>query len=348
MRKLRVTLVVIAAVAFSSFAQTPAPAPTPAAAPAAAGRGGRGPGPDPEPQKILLWESGAPGALGTSNADKPSITIYPAGGRGGAHPAVIVAPGGAYRFLSTGGGEGILACYWLNLNGVTGILLRSRVAPYHHPIELEDAQRAIRTVRARASEFGIDASKIGMMGFSAGGHLTATAGTHFDSGDPNAADPIERVSSRPDFLILAYPVISFQPSIAGSDVLHAYASSGLDLLGDSPDAKLLDSLSDELQVTKDTPPTFLAQGTADSLVSVQNSVAMYAALVKAGVPAELHTFQNAGHGFGINPGDPGAAAWPNLLLTWLKERGIITPQPQGPPGGRAGGSGAPNTPLPTR
>src|SRR6185437_8222780 len=121
-------------------------------------------------------------------------------------------------------GEGTLACYWLNLNGITGILLRSRVSPYHYPIELEDAQRAIRLVRSRASEFGIDPNKIGMMGFSAGGHLTATTGTHFDSGDPNAADLVDRASSRPDFLILAYPVISFQPSIAGNDVLHAYAS----------------------------------------------------------------------------------------------------------------------------
>ena len=274
MRKVKVAAALTVIFALGLFAQAPSSAPTPAPQASAAGRGGRGPAPNPEPQKILLWENGAPGALGTTDADKPNITIYPVGGRGGARPAVIVAPGGAYRFLSTGGGEGTPACYWLNLNGITGILLRSRVSPYHYPIELEDAQRAIRLVRSRASEFGIDPNKIGMMGFSAGGHLTATAGTHFDSGDPNAADLVDRASSRPDFLILAYPVISFQPSIAGNDVLHAYASSGLGLLGDNPDPKLLDNLSDELQVTKDTPPTFLVQGTADTLVSVQNSVAM--------------------------------------------------------------------------
>jgi acetyl esterase/lipase len=289
---------------------------------------GRGPAPDPEPTKILLWDNGAPGALGTSDADKPSVTLYTLPARGVPRPAVIVAPGGAYRFLSTGGGEGVLACYWLNLNGIDAALLRYRVTPYHYPIELDDAQRAIRLVRARAAEFGIDPDKIGMMGFSAGGHLTATAATHFDSGEPGAADSIDRVSDRLDFMILAYPVISFQPSIAGSDVLHAYAASGLNLLGANPDPKLLTNLSDELQVTKDTPPAFIVQGTADRLVSVQNSVAFYAALVKAGVPAELHTFQNAQHGFGINPADPEASVWSSLLLNWLKARGIVTPPPQ--------------------
>src|SRR6185369_12924281 len=171
------------------------------------------PAPPPaSPQEILLWESGAPGALGQTDADKPSITVYRAP-RGSNGTAIVVAPGGGYANLATEH-EGRQEAYWFNAMGITAFVLRYRLGPrYHHPIELGDSQRAIRTVRARAPEFNLIPDRIGMMGFSAGGHLTSTAGTHFDAGKPAAADPIERVRSRPDFMILGYPVISFDPAV---------------------------------------------------------------------------------------------------------------------------------------
>src|SRR3954463_4797556 len=173
--------------------------------------------PPASPQEILLWENGAPGALGQADTDKPTITAYRAP-RGSSGTAIIVAPGGGYGALAMEH-EGRQWAYWYNAMGITAFVLKYRLGPrYHHPIELGDAQRAIRTVRARAAEFSILPDRIGMMGFSAGGHLTSTAGTHFDAGKPDASDQIERVSSRPDFLILGYPVVSFDPAImhAGS------------------------------------------------------------------------------------------------------------------------------------
>jgi len=287
------------------------------------GRGGRG-NVSAGPQEIPLWENGAPGALGNADVDKPTITAYRAGGRGAPGACVIIAPGGGYFMLSMES-EGRQEAYWFNAMGITAFVLKYRIAPYHYPIELEDAKRAIRLVRSRASDFGVDPTKIGMMGFSAGGHLTATAGTHFDAGNPDTSDPVERVSSRPDFMILAYPVISFQQSVVGNpNVLAAYAGSGKNLLGDNPEPRLLRDLSDELQVTAQTPPTFLVHGTADRLVSVENSVQFYLALRKAGVPAELHTFENGQHGFGMDLRDPAVGEWPTLLINWLRGRGLLT------------------------
>lgn len=273
---------------------------------------------------IPLWENGAPGATGDTDADKPTLTLFRAAGAG-PHAAVIIAPGGSYAHLSMTY-EGRDVATWMNSVGVTAFVLRYRLTPYHYPIELQDAQRAIRLVRTRASEFGIDPARLGMMGFSAGGHLTATAGTHFDAGNPSAPDPIDRTSSRPDFLILAYPVISFQASVLGtSDVLRANGSSGRNLLGDNPDPKLLDNLSDETQVTAQTPPTFLYHSSSDKTVPVASSVAFYLALRKAGVPAELHTFENGAHGGGLALGDPARGMWPTLLVNWMRGRGIIGP-----------------------
>src|SRR6185437_10750072 len=202
-----------------------------------------------EPQTMPLWEQGAPGALGRADEDKPTITLYKAYGSG-IRTAVIVAPGGAYAHLASNH-EGRQVANWLNALGVTAFVLKYRLGPkYHHPIELEDAQRAIRLVRSRAEEFGIAPDRVGMMGFSAGGHLASTAGTHFDSGKSGASDPIDRVSSRPDFLILGYPVITMQGP-------YAHNGSVRNLLGDNPDPKLLEELSNELHVTAQTPPTFL-------------------------------------------------------------------------------------------
>ena len=268
------------------------------------------------PQEILLWENGAPGALGQADTDKPTITAYRAP-RASSGTAVIVAPGGGYGGLATEH-EGRQEAYWFNAMGITSFVLKYRLGPrYHHPIELGDAQRAIRTVRARATEFNVIPDRIGMMGFSAGGHLTATAGTHFDAGTADATDPIERVSSRPDFLILGYPVISFDPAVA-------HAGSVKNLLGDNPEPKLIEDLSNDLRVTAQTPPTFLFHTTNDNGVPVENSVRFYLALRKARVPAEMHLFENGPHGVGMALNDPALSVWPSLLMNWLRARGLLT------------------------
>jgi acetyl esterase/lipase len=267
------------------------------------------------PREILLWQHGAPGALGNADADKPGITIYPASRRANG-TAVIVAPGGSYSNLAIDH-EGRQVASWFNAMGVTAFVLKYRLGPrYHHPIELGDAQRAIRLVRARAQEFGIAPGRIGMMGLSAGGHLTATAGARFDDGVRDAADAVDRASSRPDFLILAYPVISFDPEIA-------HAGSVRNLLGESPDRKLLDDLSAELHVSDRTPPTFLFHTTADASVPVENSIRFYLALRKARVPAEMHVFENGPHGIGLALEDAALATWPTLLANWLRAKGLL-------------------------
>lgn len=267
------------------------------------------------PVEIPLWENGAPGALGTTDADKPTLTIYRAS-RAAVGTAIIVAPGGGYGALAMDH-EGRQVAAFFNAMGITAVVLKYRLGPrYHHPLQLGDAKRAVRTVRARAEELGVSTDRIGMMGFSAGGHLTATAGTHFDAGKPEDADPVERLSSRPDFLILAYPVISFDPSIA-------HMGSMRNLLGEKPDPKLVEDLSNELQVTAQTPPTFLFHTTADTGVPAENSVRFYLALRKAKVAAEMHVFENGPHGVGLALGDPALSAWPGLLTNWLRGRGLL-------------------------
>jgi acetyl esterase/lipase len=268
------------------------------------------------PQEIALWENGAPGALGQADTDKPTLTIYPAP-RGNSGTAIIVAPGGGYGALATEH-EGRQFAYWFNAMGVNAFVLKYRLGPrYHHPIELGDAQRAIRIVRARAKEFGVAPDRIGMIGFSAGGHLASTAATHFDAGKPDAADPIDRAGSRPDFLILGYPVISFDPAVA-------HAGSVRNLLGNNPDPKLIEDLSNDLRVTPETPPTFLFHTTNDNGVPVENSVRFFLALRKAKVPAEMHLFENGPHGVGMALSDPALSAWPPLLMNWLRARGLLT------------------------
>jgi acetyl esterase/lipase len=272
--------------------------------------------PPPSPQEILLWENGAPGALGKADTDTPTITAYRAP-RGSSGTAIIVAPGGGYGALAIEH-EGRQWAYWYNAMGITAFVLKYRLGPrYHHPIELGDAQRAIRTVRARATEFNIVPDRIGMMGFSAGGHLTSTAGTHFDAGKAESPDPIERAGSRPDFLILGYPVISFDPAVT-------HAGSLRNLLGENPDPKLVENLSNDLQVTAQTPPTFIFHTTNDNGVPVENSVRFYLALRKAKVPVEMHLFENGPHGVGMALSDPSLGAWPNLLMNWLRARGLLT------------------------
>jgi acetyl esterase/lipase len=267
------------------------------------------------PKADLLWPGGAPGAQGTEDIDQPSLAPYLAPAGRGTGTAVIVCPGGGYGGLSMDK-EGDQIAKWLNSLGVTAFVLKYRLGPkYHHPVELGDAQRAIRTVRSKAPEYRLLPDRIGIMGFSAGGHLASTAGTHFDAGDASAADPIDRLSSRPDFLVLCYPVISFGP--------FAHQGSKRNLLGENPDPKLVESLSNETQVTAQTPPTFLFHTTTDAAVPVENSVMFYAALRKAGVPAELHIYERGPHGVGLAQTDEALSSWPARLADWLRVHGLL-------------------------
>jgi acetyl esterase/lipase len=267
-------------------------------------------GPAPE----LLWPNGAPGALGSANEDKPSITPYLAKPPNGT--AVIVCPGGGYQNLAMDH-EGVQIAKWLNSLGISAFVLQYRLGPkYHHPAMIEDAQRAIRTVRTHAAALHIQPDRIGIWGFSAGGHLASTAATHFDAGDPDAADPIDRSGSRPDSAILAYAVISLNSE-------YAHAGSRTNLLGKTPDPKLVDEFSNDQRVTPQTPPTFLFHTSADTAVPAENSVRFYLALRKAGVPAEMHIFQNGPHGVGLAPTDATLSAWSGLLANWLRERGLL-------------------------
>ena len=203
--------------------------------------------------------------------------------------------------------------------GITAFVAKYRLGPrYRHPIELGDALRAIRTVRSRASEFGVSPDRIGVMGFSAGGHLVSTAATHFDAGDPAAVDPIDRAGSRPDFLILGYPVISFDPAIT-------HAGSVRNLLGENPDPRLIEDLSNDLRVTARTPPTFLFHTANDSAVPVENSVRFFLALRKAGVPAEMHVFENGPHGVGMGLRRSGARAVALVARRVAARERLLTP-----------------------
>jgi enterochelin esterase family protein len=268
------------------------------------------------PQEYLLWPQAAPGAVGDERADRPTLTRYipPADKATGA--AVVVCPGGGYGALADDH-EGRQVARWLNSTGVTAFVLKYRIAPrYHHPAPIQDAQHALRTVRAQANEWHVDPGRIGIWGFSAGGHLASTAGTHFDAGKPDAEDPIERVSCRPDFLILAYPVITFtEPTTHGG--------SRHNLLGPDFDPKLALELSNEKQVTAQTPPTFLFHTDADKGVVPENSVLFYLALRRGGVPAELHIYEKGAHGVGLAPKDAILSSWPERLAAWMKGRGLL-------------------------
>jgi acetyl esterase/lipase len=269
-----------------------------------------------EPQTIPLWTGRAPGALGDADEDIPTLTVYMPPNTTGPMTAVVVAPGGSYLHLSMNL-EGRAPANYLNTLGVAALVLKYRLGPkYHHPIELGDAQRAIRTVRARATEWHVASDRIGIMGFSAGGHLASTASTHFDGGDASATDPIDRAGSRPDFAILCYPVITLTEA-------WTHQGSKTALLGPNPDPALARSLSNETQVTAATPPTFLFHTNADTTVPVENSVQYFLALRRAGVPAELHVLKDGGHGVGLAMQDPALSEWPRLLANWLRASGLV-------------------------
>jgi len=268
-----------------------------------------------EGNEIPLWPQEAPGAKGNEPIDRPTILLsLPSAEK--PTPAVVVCPGGGYTVLAMDH-EGRQVAEWLNNLGIAAFVLKYRLAPrYHYPAPLLDAQRALRYVRANAKLYNLNPHEVGIMGFSAGGHLAALAATHFDEGKPSAADAIDRESSRPDFLVLGYPVIS-----CTAPFLHAWSCK--QLLGDHPDPKLAELVSNEKQVTPKTPPTFLFHTNDDDGVSPENSVAFYLALRKAGVPAELHIYEHGAHGVGLAPQDPVLSSWPKRLEDWFRVRGLL-------------------------
>jgi acetyl esterase/lipase len=267
-------------------------------------------------QIIPLWSGAAPGAQGADDKDIPTITVYlprttPAG-----MSAVIVCPGGGYTNLAMNH-EGRQVANFLNSQGIIAFVLKYRLGPkYHHPVELGDAQRAIRMLRSNAPAWHIAADRIGILGFSAGGHLAMSASTHFDAGQTGAADPIDRVSSRPDFSVLGYPVISLAEPWTHQGSKNA-------LLGPNPDPELVRSLSGEQAVTKETPPTFIFQTNADTTVPAENATYYFLALRKAGIPAEMHVFEKGPHGVGLAMDDPALSEWSKLLTNWLRVHAII-------------------------
>lgn len=261
-------------------------------------------------ESILLWEGGAPGALGTLPEDKPTLELYPVANSGG---TVVVCPGGGYQGLAPHEAEPI--AQWLNAEGISAVVLRYRLGPrYHHPAPLDDALRAIRTVRARGAGWGMGTGRVGILGFSAGGHLTSTAGTHWVPERPDAEDPLDRPSSRPDAMVLIYPVISLQR--------RPHMGSVHNLLGNPPSEELVRVLSSEDQVTETTPPAFLVHGMDDAGVPVEHSLLFLAALRARGVGCEALLYQHGAHGFGLGGDDAHLSRWPALCGEWLRAQGF--------------------------
>ena len=261
---------------------------------------------------VPLWPDGAPGALGTNANDIPTLTAYLPDAANTTGAAMVICPGGAYMHLAPH--EGNDYALWLNQHGVTCFVLKYRLGTsgYRHPAMLNDASRAVRWVRAHADEFKVDAHRVGIMGSSAGGHLAATLLTHFDAGDANAADAIERQGSRPDLGVLCYPVISMGE--------FTHKGSKESLLGKNPDPELVKLLSNELQVTTNTPPCFLWTTFEDTAVPIENTLLFAAALQKNHVPFDLHVYQKGGHGMGLKDKPPFANPhpWAGDCLFWLK------------------------------
>ena len=263
---------------------------------------------------IVLWPGGAPLAAGQEPADAPTLTPYFPLSEKATGAAVIICPGGGYGHLADHEGEPV--AQWLNTLGVTAFVLKYRLGPrYQQPAPLLDAQRAIRLVRSRAKEWNIDTERVGILGFSAGGHLASTAGTHYDAGDPGAADPIERISCKPSLMILIYPVITMGE--------FTHGGSKKNLLGDNPTPEFVALYSNEKQVTKDTPPAFLVHTMNDSAVPVENSLNFVSALRKVNVPFELHLYERGPHGFGLGRDNPAVTSWPARCADWLKIRGFV-------------------------
>ena len=266
---------------------------------------------------IPLWPDGAPGALGASSNDIPTLTAYLPAPTNATGAAMVICPGGGYAHLAPH--EGNDYALWLNQHGVACFVLKYRLGSsgYHHPAMLNDAARAVRLVRAQAGDWKIDPQRVGIMGSSAGGHLAATLLTHFDGGDTNSSDVIERQSSRPDIGILCYAVISLGE--------FAHKGSRDNLLGKNPLPELVQELSNELQVTTNTPPCFIWTTFEDKTVPMENSLLFAGALRKNHVPFDLHIYQHGGHGMGLKDKPPFANPhpWAGDCLFWLKAQGWV-------------------------
>jgi acetyl esterase/lipase len=280
---------------------------------------------------VPIWPEGVPGLIPTagpeaevdarvSNVHTPTLTAYLAPERQNTGTAVVVCPGGAYQRLALDK-EGTAVAVWLNSLGVSAFVLKYRLREYGHPAPLRDVLRAVRLLRSQATRWKIAPDRIGVMGFSAGGHLASSAGTLFDSPEGRTGAELDRVSARPDFLVLVYPVIT----MSGPFV---HTGSRDSLLGSDPPQALVDRLSTNQQVTKDTPPTFLVHGGTDQSVPPENSLLFYAALRKAGVPAELHVNQDGAHGVGLEPNHGPISEWPKRCAEWLAVRGLLTRGPR--------------------
>jgi len=270
---------------------------------------------------IPLWPSDAPEVAGTDAADLPTLTVFlPQKGRG-TGSAVVVAPGGSYLGLASNL-EGRQVADWFTSRGLTAFVLKYRLGPKHlYPIPLEDAKRAVRLVLSSAASYGFQPDRIGFIGFSAGGHLAAATGTLFDGGKADARDPVEQVSSRPDFLILGYPWLNaMQPS--GHYITYCSMMKNI-----PPETCKLDEqkYTPSLHITPQTPTTFIYSTTDDRTVPISASVDFYNALIAAGVPAELHIFRHGEHGSGMGAASAALDQWPVLLEQWLRDQGLLTP-----------------------
>lgn len=266
-----------------------------------------------------LWEGAAPLAQGEGSEHAPWLKLHllpEAEKRAG---LVIVCPGGAYQVRAEHEADPIAE--WLNSIGISAAVLHYRVKPYQYPVPLLDAKRAVRLVRHHAAEWGIKPDRIAMLGFSAGGHLVSTIGTHYDGGDAASDDPVERYSSRPDALVLCYPVITFQEPFT-------HAGSVESNLGPAPDEELIELLSNELQVNSDTPPTFLWHTAEDVAVPPENSMMFAMALSKHKVPFELHIYEEGEHGVGLSHHVPDTAQWTTQCEKWLRRLGYASPDLQ--------------------
>ncbi len=263
----------------------------------------------------LLWPNGAPQAKGKDANDKPSMTIYLPAKEKATGAAIVIFPGGGYQHVAIEH-EGHQVARWLNNLGIAGFVVdyRHRGKGYGHPAPIQDAQRAIRIVRNRSTEFAIEPNKIGIIGFSAGGHLASTAGTHFNEKFYEPADANDNASARPDFMILIYPVISMGP------ISHSGSRNAL--FGRNVSKEMVDKFSNENHVDANTPPTFLVHATDDKTVPVENSINFYLACKKARVPVDMHIWQKGEHGFGL--GRPGTAVsqWPALCADWMSRMGL--------------------------
>jgi acetyl esterase/lipase len=281
--------------------------------------------PPPAPVVVPIWPEGVPGAIAgappeasenglVSNVQVPTLTVHLASAATANGTAVVVCPGGGYARLAFDK-EGTAVARWLNGLGISAFVLKYRLKEYGHPAPLRDVLRAIRLVRSKAAEWHVNPGHIGVAGFSAGGHLASSAATLFDAPEGKTGAALDAVSARPDFAILVYPVITLKPPFA-------HAGSRENLIGKTPAAEMVDHMSTDQQITPRTPPTFLVHGGTDTAVPVENSILFYSALRRAGVPAELHVFQEGPHGFGLNPGFGPISDWPARCAEWLKVRGL--------------------------